>query len=51
MHFRLFIATLEHFGDLFFKYRYHGISMDSDPITMVLLSVLTPSRWLLQYLF
>ena len=44
MHFMLFLVTLERFGhvsykryiDLFFDYRY------SDPITAVLLSVLTP---------
>ena len=51
MHFRLFIVTLERFDDVsykiyidvFFDYRYRGITVDSDPITAVLLSVMTPS--------
>ena len=51
MHFSLFIVTLERFGDasykryidLFFDYRYRGLTVISDPIPAVLLSVLTPS--------
>ena len=39
MYFRLFLVTLEHFGDvaykryidLFFNYRYRGITVGSDP--------------------
>ena len=49
MHFRLFIIILECFDDLlirfidlFFDYRYHGITVDSD--MAVLLSVLSPSH-------
>ena len=50
MHFRLFHVTLERFGDvvykiyidLFFDYLYRGITVDSEPVTAVLSSVLTP---------
>ena len=49
MYFRLIIVTLERFGDvfltkdieLFFDNRYRGITVESNPITAVLLSVLT----------
>ena len=50
MYFRLVTVTLERLGnvswkiliDLFFDYRFCGITADSDHITAMLLSVLTP---------